>query len=131
MEHVTKGAVSKVAAVTLGFWIIKILCTTLGETGGDAVTMTMNLGYLVGTAIFLSLLVALIVIQTKSETISSSSLLGNNYSFYNGWYDNGRLLRPFPWYRVYGWFTYTPCLCARNTCCMEMGSRNYLCKYSR
>ena len=67
MEHVTKGAVSKVAAVTLGFWIIKILCTTLGETGGDAVTMTMNLGYLVGTAIFLSLLVALIVIQTKAK----------------------------------------------------------------
>lgn len=42
----------KVPAVTLGFWIIKILATTLGETGGDAVTMSMNLGYLVGTAIF-------------------------------------------------------------------------------
>ena len=67
MEHVTKGTASKVAAVTLGFWIIKIICTTLGETGGDAVTMTMNLGYLVGTAIFLSLLVALIVIQTKAK----------------------------------------------------------------
>lgn len=67
MEHVTKGAVSKVAAVTLGFWIIKIICTTLGETGGDAVTMTMNLGYFVGTGIFLSLLVALIVIQTKAK----------------------------------------------------------------
>jgi uncharacterized membrane-anchored protein len=44
--------VSKVPAVTLGFWIIKILATTLGETGGDAVTMSMNLGYLAGTAIF-------------------------------------------------------------------------------
>jgi uncharacterized membrane-anchored protein len=42
----------KVPEVTLGFWIIKILATTLGETGGDAVTMSMNLGYLVGTAIF-------------------------------------------------------------------------------
>jgi uncharacterized membrane-anchored protein len=42
----------KVPAVTLGFWVIKILATTLGETGGDAVTMSMNLGYLVGTAIF-------------------------------------------------------------------------------
>jgi uncharacterized membrane-anchored protein len=67
MDHATKNTVSKVAAVTLGFWIIKILCTTLGETGGDAVTMTWNLGYLVGTGIFLSLLVALIIIQTKAK----------------------------------------------------------------
>ncbi len=54
-------------AVTLGFWIIKILCTTLGETGGDAVTMTWNLGYLVGTGIFLSLLVALVYFQTVGK----------------------------------------------------------------
>lgn len=43
---------SKVPEVTLIFWIIKIAATTLGETGGDAVSMSMNLGYLVGTAIF-------------------------------------------------------------------------------
>lgn len=43
---------SKVPEVTLLFWIIKIAATTLGETGGDAVSMSMNLGYLVGTAIF-------------------------------------------------------------------------------
>lgn len=49
---------SKVPAVTLGFWIIKIAATTLGETGGDAVTMTLNLGYLVGTGIFGVILVA-------------------------------------------------------------------------
>lgn len=66
-EHIIKGTASKVVAITLGFWIIKIICTTLGETGGDAVTMTMNLGYLVGTAIFLSFLIALIVIQTKTK----------------------------------------------------------------
>ena len=42
---------AKVPAITLGFWIIKILCTTVGETGGDAVTMSMGLGYLTGTAI--------------------------------------------------------------------------------
>src|ERR1039457_1972352 len=47
-----EGRLSKVPQVTLVFWFIKILCTTLGETGGDAVTMSMNLGYLVGTAIF-------------------------------------------------------------------------------
>ena len=58
---------SKVPAVTLGFWIIKILATTLGETGGDTVTMTMNLGYLTGTFIFLSLLMILIVFQIKAR----------------------------------------------------------------
>lgn len=67
MDHTSKKVVSKVAAVTLGFWVIKIICTTLGETGGDAVTMTMNLGYLLGTAIFLSILVTLVVIQTKAK----------------------------------------------------------------
>jgi uncharacterized membrane-anchored protein len=50
-------------AVTLGFWIIKIAATTLGETGGDTVTMTMNLGYLIGTAIFFSLLIVMVVLQ--------------------------------------------------------------------
>jgi len=54
---------SKVPAVTLTFWIIKILATTLGETGGDTVSMNLNLGYLVGTAIFLTALVVLVVLQ--------------------------------------------------------------------
>ena len=45
---------SKVPEVALGFWIIKILATTLGETGGDAVTMSLGLGYAVGTLIFLA-----------------------------------------------------------------------------
>ena len=58
---------SKVPAVTLAFWIIKILATTLGETGGDAVTMTMSLGYLIGTAIFLLLLVALVGLQILAK----------------------------------------------------------------
>src|SRR6202166_1238560 len=58
---------SKVPAVTLGFWIIKIAATTLGETGGDTVTMTMNLGYLTGTFIFLSLLVLLIAVQITAK----------------------------------------------------------------
>lgn len=63
---------SKVPAVTLGFWIIKILATTLGETGGDTVTMTWlgettseanPNGYLIGTGIFFSLLVLLVAVQ--------------------------------------------------------------------
>jgi uncharacterized membrane-anchored protein len=58
MHEATKATLSKVPEVTLSFWIIKIAATTLGETGGDSVTMTLNWGYLVGTAIFLAALVA-------------------------------------------------------------------------
>jgi len=49
MKTSTEHALAKVPEVTLGFWPIKIAATTLGETGGDAVSMSMNLGYLVGT----------------------------------------------------------------------------------
>jgi len=58
---------SKVPAVTLGFWIIKILATTLGETAGDTVTMTMNLGYLIGTAIFATLLIVFVAFQIAAR----------------------------------------------------------------
>lgn len=67
MIQATKDLLIKVPAVTLGFWIIKILCTTLGETGGDAVSMTWNLGYLVSTGIFIVILIGLIVAQVKSK----------------------------------------------------------------
>ena len=52
MNASTEQALSKVPEVTLGFWLIKIAATTLGETGGDAVSMSMNLGYLLATGIF-------------------------------------------------------------------------------
>ena len=52
MNAAQKDFASKVPAITLGFWIIKILATTLGETGGDALSMTLDLGYLASTAIF-------------------------------------------------------------------------------
>ena len=58
---------TKVPEVTLGFWIIKILATTLGETGGDTVTMTLDWGYLAGTAIFLVALVVLVIIQIAAK----------------------------------------------------------------
>jgi uncharacterized membrane-anchored protein len=61
------AVMSKVPAVTLGFWIIKILATTLGETGGDTVTMTMDLGYLIGTAIFISVFVVLAIGQIAAK----------------------------------------------------------------
>ncbi|HYC96016.1 MAG TPA: hypothetical protein VEB39_10005 [Sphingomicrobium sp.] len=57
---------TKVPAVTLGFWVIKILATTLGETGGDTVTMSLNFGYLAGSAIFLLVLVALVWWQIRA-----------------------------------------------------------------
>jgi len=58
---------TKVPEVTLIFWIIKIAATTLGETGGDSVTMTLNWGYLVGTAIFLPTLVLLVIVQIVAK----------------------------------------------------------------
>ncbi len=58
---------TKVPEVTLVFWIIKIAATTLGETGGDSVTMTLNWGYLSGTAIFAAALVVLVVLQIVAE----------------------------------------------------------------
>ncbi|HWK62870.1 MAG TPA: hypothetical protein VNT00_15715 [Eoetvoesiella sp.] len=59
---------SKVPEVVLSFWIIKIAATTLGETGGDAVSMSMNLGYLVGTAIFGAIFLAMVYMQIKSKS---------------------------------------------------------------
>lgn len=57
----------KVPVVTLAFWVIKVLATTLGETAGDTVSMTMNLGYLIGTAIFLGALVVLVIAQIATK----------------------------------------------------------------
>ena len=57
----------KVPAVTAGFWIIKILATTFGETAGDSVSMTLNLGYLVGTAIFAAIFLILALFQIRAK----------------------------------------------------------------
>ncbi len=67
MSEPTTRSQSKVPEVTLIFWIIKIAATTLGETGGDAVTMSMNLGYLVGTVIFAIIFLILVMAQIKAE----------------------------------------------------------------
>ena len=67
MNDLRDRVLSKVPEVTLGFWVIKIAATTLGETGGDSVTMTLNWGYLTGTAIFLSLLAALATAQLLAK----------------------------------------------------------------
>jgi len=67
MNKTVHETLNKLPAVTLGFWIIKIAATTLGETGGDAVTMTMKLGYLVGTAIFGVILIASVSAQVRAK----------------------------------------------------------------
>jgi len=59
---------TKVPELTLTFWLLKITATTLGETGGDTVTMTLNWGYLTGTAIFLAALLTLVAAQTAAKT---------------------------------------------------------------
>lgn len=58
---------SKVPEVTLIFWIIKILCTTIGETGGDTLSMSMNLGYLVSTGIFAVIFIAAVTVQVSAK----------------------------------------------------------------
>ncbi|MCL6684612.1 COG4705 family protein [Sphingomonas alba] len=74
-----EDALTKVPAITLGFWIIKILATTLGETGGDTVTMSwlgettdhpVPYGYLIGTAIFGAILVALVIAQIRARAFN-------------------------------------------------------------
>jgi uncharacterized membrane-anchored protein len=62
-----RDVLSKVPEVTLIFWVIKILATTLGETGGDAISMSMNLGYLVGTGIFAVIFMASVGVQVSAD----------------------------------------------------------------
>jgi uncharacterized membrane-anchored protein len=67
MTDAVERYAAKIPEVTLVFWIIKIAATTLGETGGDTVTMTLNWGYLLGTALFLSLLVVFVILQIAAR----------------------------------------------------------------
>jgi uncharacterized membrane-anchored protein len=67
MNDSTETALSKVPEVTLIFWIIKVFATTLGETGGDAVSMSMDLGYLVGTAIFAAIFIIAVFAQVSAR----------------------------------------------------------------
>ena len=64
---VKQEILSKVPEVTLIFWIIKIFATTLGETGGDAVSMSMNLGYLVSTGIFSVIFIVAVIAQVSAK----------------------------------------------------------------
>jgi uncharacterized membrane-anchored protein len=64
----TEHAMSKVPAVTLGFWVIKIIATTLGETGGDAVSMTLNWGYALSSAMFIGIFVLAVGAQIAARS---------------------------------------------------------------
>jgi len=66
-RHDWSETATKVPEVTLVFWIIKIAATTLGETGGDTVTMTLDWGYLAGTVLFLAALIVLVAIQIVAK----------------------------------------------------------------
>ena len=67
MNTTSRPEPSKVPEVTLLFWIIKIAATTLGETGGDAVSMSMNLGYLIATGIFAAIFVGAVILQIRAK----------------------------------------------------------------
>jgi uncharacterized membrane-anchored protein len=91
MTHATGSKLSKVPEVTLVFWIIKIAATTLGETGGDAVSMSMNLGYLVGTLIFSAIFLGAVVAQIRAKrfhpflywlTIIATTMVGTTLADY-------------------------------------------------
>lgn len=68
MDSIARTRLSKVPEVTLVFWIIKIAATTLGETGGDAVSMSMHLGYAVSTAIFIGIFVVAVGAQIAAKS---------------------------------------------------------------
>lgn len=116
-------ATSKVPEVTLGFWTLKVLATTVGETGGDAVSMSMDLGYLVGTGIFLAIFVLAVAAQVAAArfrpflywfTIIASTTVGTTLADYADrslgiGYPGGSLLllglllaSLFTWYRTLG-----------------------------
>ena len=91
MDTATKETLAKVPAITLGFWVIKILATTLGETGGDTLSMSMNLGYLTSTGIFLLIFVGAVIFQIKAAkfhpfvywfTIIASTTVGTTTADY-------------------------------------------------
>jgi uncharacterized membrane-anchored protein len=68
MNSIGEAALSKVPQVTSGFWIIKIAATTLGETGGDALSMTLNQGYVVSSAIFFVFFIVTVAGQVTARS---------------------------------------------------------------
>src|SRR4051812_9320524 len=91
MGVATEVRFGKVPEATVGFWLIKIAATTLGETGGDAVSMSMHLGYLVGTAIFAAIFALAVGLQIAAKrfhpvvywaTVIASTTVGTTLADY-------------------------------------------------
>jgi hypothetical protein len=110
MDERKSDLIAKVPQVTLLFWIIKILATTLGETGGDAVTMswlgettseTIGTGYLIGTAIFGVIFVVAVLVQIRAKKISPVPLLANDCRNDDGRDHARRLLYQIARHRIY------------------------------
>ncbi len=74
MANTPSIALSKIPEVTLGFWVIKIFATTLGEVGGNAVTMQLGFGYLIGSAIFAAVLIVLVGAQITAKQFGLSCI---------------------------------------------------------
>lgn len=68
----TTNYLSKLPEITIGFWILKIIATTLGEVGGNTVSQTLELGYLIGSLIFGIPLIVAVIAQIKSKRFNSS-----------------------------------------------------------
>src|ERR1700722_10828116 len=94
-----RDTLSKVPRVTLMFWVIKILATTVGETGGDALSMTLNLGYAVSSLIFLGVFCYHSHRPNEGQTLPSALLLGGSCGYYYGGHYDLRLFGPYrrPW----------------------------------
>ena len=97
---------SKVPEVTLGFWIIKIFATTLGEVGGNEVTLSLQLGYLVGTVIFGAALIVVLTAQIRTTAVPPLPILGRYHCNDARRNDVGRLLRSLARHRLSRWLAY-------------------------
>ncbi len=102
MNDDSRSAESKVPAVTTGFWAIKIVATTLGEVGGNAVTLTLGLGYLAGTAIFSAALIVLLAAQVRADRFHSACI-GPSSPRPRSPHHARRLLRPFAQHWLRRW----------------------------
>jgi hypothetical protein len=100
VDKFKQEALSKIPEVTLIFWIIKIAATTLGETGGDTVTMTLDWGYLAGSLLFLAALIALVAAQIRASKFHPLLYWATIVWWYRRWSMRTRLygwLRPSSW----------------------------------
>src|SRR5258705_13706095 len=86
-KHYEESGMNKLPEITIYFWIMKICATTLGETGGDLLSMTLNVGYATSSLILIGLFLIALVIAAPIEEISPISLLDcnpfNQYSRHN------------------------------------------------